>query len=479
MTWRDATDEAELVRTGQASPTELVEEAIEGVERRNPDLNAVIHPLFEEAQNQARALEEAPEDLPFRGVPFLLKDFSCYLAGAPVHEGMAALKAANYRADHDMWLTERFKAAGLVVLGRTNTPELGILPTTEPQAYGSTRNPWDLERSPGGSSGGSAAAVASGMVAAAHANDGGGSIRIPASHCGLVGLKPTRGRVTLGPDFGDLMSGLVCELAVTRSVRDSAALFDAIQGPGPGDPHTAPPLPRGLAEEVGAPPGRLRVGVLTRQPGGVPAHPDCAAAAETTGYLLESLGHHVEVAHPLELDNTTSVEHFMLRWAAGVDWKLKYWSEKLDRSLGPQDVEPCTWALAELARSSSGGDLLRAIEAGQRSSRRIAAWWTDDGFDILVTPTCAEPPPHLGEFEAQPGAGLEPLMRAVPFACFTAPFNVTGQPALSIPLHYDADGLPIGVQLVAAFGREDVLVQVGSQLEAAAPWAERHPGQRV
>src|SRR2546421_4023387 len=244
----DAAEQARLVRDGEASPAELVEDAIARIEALNPQLTAVIHPLCEQARDATADLPEGP----FRGVPFLVKDFSCYMKGVPVHEGMRALRDAGYVADHDMWLTQRLREAGLVILGRTNCPELGILPTTEPVAYGATHNPWDLERSTGGSSGGSAAAVAAGMVAAAHANDGGGSIRIPASHCGLVGLKPTRARVTLAPDFGDVMGGLVIELAVTRSVRDAAGILDAIHGPAPGDPYAAPAPARPYPDEGGA-----------------------------------------------------------------------------------------------------------------------------------------------------------------------------------------------------------------------------------
>src|SRR5437868_13607857 len=257
MTMIDATEQARLVRDGEASPVELASEAIARIEELDPQLNAVIHPLFDEAREAAA--DELP-DGPFRGVPFLVKDLSCYMKGVPVHEGMRVLKEADYRSDHDMVIAKRFRRAGFVTLGRTNTPELGILPTTEPVAYGATHNPWDLERSPGGSSGGSAAAVAAGIVAAAHANDGGGSIRIPASHCGLVGLKPSRGRVTLAPDFGDALGGLVAELAVTRSVRDAAGILDAVHGPAPGDPYAAPPPSRPYTDEVGADPGRLKIG---------------------------------------------------------------------------------------------------------------------------------------------------------------------------------------------------------------------------
>jgi len=469
----DATEQARLVREREASPTELVDEAIARIERLNPHLNAVIHPLFDEARETAAG--ELP-DGPFRGVPLLVKDLSCYMKGAPVHEGMRALKEAGYRADHDMWIAQRLRRAGFVILGRTNAPELGILPTTEPVAYGATHNPWDRERSPGGSSGGSAAAVAAGMVAVAHANDGGGSIRIPASHCGLVGLKPSRGRVSLAPDFGEVLGGLVSELAVTRTVRDAAAMLDVLHGPAPGDPYAAPPPARPYIEETTADAGTLRIGVTAKPPTGqFDAHPECVAAAEHAARALEELGHHVERSYPRDLDDPGYVSNFLLRWTAGVDWNLKYWGAAIGRELGADDVEPCTWALAEQGRTHSAGELFRAFEEAQRATRRLASWWADDGFDLLLTPTCAEPPPRLGEHDAPADNPLAPIVRATPFAIFTAAFNTTGQPAISLPLHQTADGLPVGVQLVAAYGREDLLLRVAAQLEQAQPWAERTP----
>jgi amidase len=362
------------------------------------------------------------------------------------------------------------------VIGKTNLDEFAMGSSTENSAFGPTRNPHDITRVPGGSSGGSAAAVAAGIVAAAHANDGGGSIRIPASHCGLVGLKPSRGRVSLAPDFGDVMGGLVTELAVTRTVRDAAGILDAVHGPAPGDPYAAPAPARAYVEEVGADPGRLRIGLMTTPPGGqFETHPECVQAATHAAAALEELGHHVEESHPAEMDDPGLVPVFMVRWTAGTDWNLKYWGGEIGRELGPEDVEPCTWALAEWGRSNTGGDLLRAIEQAQASSRRVASWWAEDGFDLLLTPTCAEPPPRLGEFNAPPDNPLAPMARATPFAIFTAGFNTSGQPAISLPLHMTADGLPVGVQLVAAYGREDLLLRVAAQLEQARPWAERMP----
>lgn len=469
----DATAQAALVADGQASPLELVDAAIARIEAVNPELNAVITPLFDRAR--AQAASGALPAGPFRGVPFLLKDLSCHSAGDPFHEGMRFLKERGWTESDDTALAARFRAAGLVVLGKTNTPELGILPTTEPAAYGPTRNPWDTSRSTGGSSGGSAAAVAAGLVPVAHANDGGGSIRIPASECGLVGLKPTRGRVSSAPEFGDVMGGLTCEHVVTRSVRDSAAILDAIHGMEPGDPFTAPAPTRPYLDEVGDAPGALRIGLMTEAPlGQVSVHADCVAAAETAAKLLESLGHHVEVSHPSALDDPEYTGHFITNWAAGAAWNLDYWSRRTGVEVTAGDVEPLTWALADLGRAATAAQWLSAREHLQANAREMASWWVE-GFDLLLTPTIAEPPPPLGTFDSPPDNPLHGLFRAAELVPFTPPFNVTGQPAISLPLHWTDEGLPIGVQLVAAFGREDVLFRVAAQLEEAQPWSGRRP----
>ncbi len=468
----DATAQAELVATGQASPLELVDAAIERIERINPQLNAVITPLFDSARAQAGG---ALPDGPFRGVPFLLKDLSCHSAGDPFHEGLAFLKDRGWTEATDTALAARFRAAGLVVLGKTNTPELGILPTAEPVAYGPTRNPWDLTRSTGGSSGGSAAAVAAGLAPVAHANDGGGSIRIPASECGLVGLKPSRGRVSLAPEFGDVMGGLTCEHVVSRSVRDTAAILDATHGMEPGDPFTAPAPDRPYLAEVGADPGSLRIGIMPTAPlGQITVHPDCVEATEAAGRLLESLGHRVEVSHPEALDDADYTGHFITNWAAGAAWSLDYWSRRTGTQITASDVEPLTWALAELGRSSTAAAWLWAREWLQVNSREMASWWTE-GFDLLLTPTIAEPPPPLGSFDSPSDNPLHGLFRAAEIVPFTPPFNVSGQPAISLPLHWNEAGLPIGVQLVAAFGREDLLLRVAAQVESAQPWSDRRP----
>jgi amidase len=308
------------------------------------------------------------------------------------------------------------------------------------------------------------------MVSAAHASDGGGSIRVPASHCGLVGLKPSRGRVSAGPDFGELNGGLVGELAVTHTVRDTAAILDAVHGLAPGDPYTAPAPCRPYVDELGRDPGRMRVGIMTSPPGGnFDAHPDCVAAANDAARLLQGLGHAVEQCYPSALDEGDQVAHFIVRWTSGVNAALKRWSAVIGRELGPEDLEPCTWALAQQAHAYRASDLLRAVEAQQAWARRIASWWSDEGFDLLLTPTCAEPPARLGEFKSTPEEPGAPLLRAIPTCTFAAPFNTTGQPAITLPFHW-AQGLPIGVQLVAAYGREDQLIRVAAQIEQARPW---------
>jgi amidase len=469
----DATAQAELVRTGRASPLELVEDAIARIEKLNPTLNAVIHPLFENARAQARSME--PGCGAFCGVPFLLKDLSAHSAGDPYTAGMSHLKRRGWRAPEDTFLVQRLRAAGFVIAGKTNTPELGLVPTTEPIAFGPTRNPWDPTRSPGGSSGGSAAATASGMVAVAHATDGGGSIRIPASMCGLVGLKPSRGRVSMGPDAGESWAGFTAEFVVTRSVRDAARLLDVLAGPMVGDPYVAPPPQRPFSLEVAQTPGRLRVGVLAQTPRrAFELHGDCAAAVRAVGVLLESLGHRVEESHPEALDDPTIGGHVARVVTAWTARDLDVWGQRTGAPIAPEDVEPLTWEAAQIGRRITASEYIQAVDGAQAWTRGVAAWW-EKGFDLLLTPTLAEPPPVLGEFTATPEQPVQGWVRSGPFVAFTQPFNVTGQPAISLPLYFSAAGLPIGVQLVAAYGREDLLLRVAAQLESARPWAARRP----
>jgi amidase len=465
----DATTQAELVRDGEASPIELTEAAIERIEATNDEINAVVHPLFEEGLEAARG--ELP-DGPFRGVPFLLKDLGAAFAGQPLHLGMNYLKERDFRAPVDSFLAQRFRAAGLVTIGKTSCPELGILPTTEPRAYGATCNPWDLGRTVGGSSGGSAAAVAAGMVPMAHANDGGGSIRIPASNCGLVGLKPSRQRISEGPLIGDMMSGLTAELCVSRSVRDTAALLEAVHGPAPGDPYVAPPPLRPYTEEVGADPGKLRIALWTETLIEQDADPEVVAAAKAAAETLESCGHTVEEPDLSMLQSIEIVEPFLVRWAAGQAAALDQLGMVGGQPIGPDDVEPLTWALAEVGRNRSAGEYLAAVGQHQMMSRMFAGIY-ESGFDLLLSPTMGEPPPPLGTFDDSGADPMAAFERAFLAGCFTAAFNATGQPAISLPLHWSEAGLPIGVQLVAPLGREDVLLRVASQLEQAVPWADR------
>lgn len=470
----DATAQADLVRRREVKPAELLEAAIQRIERVNPKLNAVITPLFEKALAQARSPNL--RDGPFRGVPFLLKDLGCHSAGDPYHEGTRFLRDIGWVAPDDTYLAQKFKAAGFILLGKTNTPEFGTLPTTEPQAYGPTRNPWDPSRSAGGSSGGSAAAVASGMVPVAHGNDGGGSIRIPASECGIVGLKPSRGRISWGPEHGDFWQGLAIEFVLSRSLRDTAAILDLVAGPMPGDPYMAPPPVRPFREEVGADPGGIRIGIMSRGPGGsVKVHPDCIAAVVGAGRLLESLGHRVEESHPAALDEAPeSVAHIWTLVASSVASLIDAWRLKTGKPIGPEDVEPHNWMVAEMGRACTAVQYLRAVEWLHAFSRRMARWWSE-GFDLLLTPTLPEPPPLLGQFISTPQEPLAAVQRVESILSFTPPFNVTGQPAISLPLHWSGEGLPIGVQLVASYGREDLLIRVASQLEQASPWANRRP----
>ncbi len=464
----DATAQAALVRAKEVSPAELVDEAIGRIEKLNPALNAVIHELFDRAR--AEAAGQLP-DGPFRGVPFLLKDLGAELAGTPFSEGSAF--AGDYVSTVTQELTQRYIDAGFVICGKTNAPELGILPTTEPHRFGPSRNPWNTDHSTGGSSGGSAAAVASGMVPAAHANDGGGSIRIPASCCGLVGLKPTRARNSLAPQYGDMMGGLVAEHVVTRSVRDSAAILDVTAGPVPGDPYWAPPR-RGPSFKAAAAttPPQLHVALLTASPTGSDVHPDCVAAAEEAARLCESLGHVVEPA-TLAVDGDAFVADFVNAWAAGNAWALADWEARIGRSAVEDDVEPLTWAMVQLGRSLDAGQYLVAMQGLQRATRQIAAAF--ESIDVLLTPTLAEPPAPLGTFDSPPGEPMHGLFRAAGYTPFTPPFNVTGQPGVSLPLHWNGAGLPIGVQFVGHFGDEETLLALAGQLEQIAPWADRRP----
>jgi amidase len=467
----DACAQAELVRTGQASPAELVDAAVDRIQRLDPQLSALVRERFDAARAQARG--ELP-DGPFRGVPLLLKDLGCHVAGEATHYGTAALRDADWRSPVDSYLAQAFRAAGFVVLGRTRVPEFGTTVTTESTAYGATGNPYDVTRSAGGSSGGSAAAVASGMVAVAHASDGGGSIRIPASECGLVGLKPTRGRVSQGPQVGESWAGATVDGVVTRTVRDTAAVLDAIRAPMPGDPYVAPQPARPYADEVGADPGRLRVGLLpTPADASISGDPQSRASVEAAGHLLQQLGHDVELSHPPALGEAEFGRHFSRTVGADVALMLDQLSRALGRPIGDDQLEPRNVAYRGMGTALSAVSYLETRAWLGGFSRRVAQWWADR-FDVLVTPAVNGPPPPLGSLDAD-GDLKASAQRVREFMPYTAQFNVTDQPAVSLPLHTSDEGLPMGVQLVAAHGREDLLVRLAASLEQAAPWADRRP----
>ncbi len=464
----DATAQADLVRRKEVKPLELVDAAIARIERLNPRLNAVIARWFDEARELAQGL--LPQG-PFTGVPFLLKDLIAAYAGKKLSSGSRFF--ADLVAPHDSELTQRYKRAGLVTLGKTNLPEFGIICTTEPKLFGPARNPWNPDYTTGGSSGGSAAAVASGMVPMAHGGDGGGSIRIPASCCGIFGLKPSRGRLPMGPDIGDIMHGLVTEHALTRSVRDSAALLDATDGPDVGAPYAAPPKARPYTQEVTTAPGKLRIAFTTRTNTGAPVHPECLKAMDDAVKLLTELGHTV-VEGSLEVPNEDLLgQTFMTLWSSGVVVALEKMSPFTGRALTPELFEPLTWALYDVGRQNTAASYLMAHDTMQHFARAFARKFVD--VDAWLLPTLAEPPVPLGTFDAPPGEPMMSMLRALAFTPFCAIANITGNPAMSVPLHWSADGLPVGVQFIGRFGDEATLFRLAGQLESARPWAHRRP----
>jgi amidase len=475
--WMDAVAQAELVRKREVSPLELVDGAIARIEKVNPTLNAVVTPLFEKARAQAAG---TLPDGALRGVPFLLKDLICGTEGDPFYNGSRLMKSLGMVSPIDSNLAARFRAAGLVFLGKTATPELGISATTEALAYGPTKNPWNLALTPGGSSGGSAAAVASGMVPAAHANDGAGSIRMPASACGIVGLKPSRGRNSIGPLMGEGWNGLGCEHVVARTVRDSAALLDATHGYMPGDPYAAPPPARPFLSEIGRAPGNLRIGFMERSPAWTTKslHADCVAAVHDAAKLLESLGHTLEAKHPAALDDRSVQKSLFSIVTAQVAGVFAMIEGALGRPVGPDDMELWTFALCEAGRRSSMLEFLSAIEWRNVISRSFGEFYSS-GYDLLLTPTLGAPPPPLGTFTPTAEAPLLLWDEMMDFMAFTPAQNLTGEPAISLPLFWNAAGLPIGVQLVAPWGREDLLLRVAAQLETARPWQARRPPVRA
>ncbi|MEY2968097.1 MAG: hypothetical protein RIQ64_724 [Actinomycetota bacterium] len=470
--WLDATEQARLVRDGEVSAREMTESAIERIAASNPPLNAVNYEWFDHGRDLADAVDRDKPATNFAGVPFLLKDLHTFYAGFPISNGNKAMKAANFTPSFSTTLVERFAAQRLVFLGRTTSPEWGSVPVTEPEAWGISRNPWSTDHTCGGSSGGSAAAVAAGMVPVAHASDGGGSIRIPASCCGLVGLKVSQGRITVGPTR--LETNLGVELCVSRSVRDTAGMLDAVRGPGIGDLVIAPTPSRTYVEELGAPTGRLRIGFATTKFTGEPIHPDCVEAVTHTAKLLEALGHHVEPTFPPALNDPGAAARFSALWATNMAASRDGLAELLGREITVDDIELMNWSMAEYAKKLSALDYAKAINAAGAFRRNVAKWWTE-GWDLLLTPTLGAPPLQVGTSRNDPSDPGATGRIAVEWIPFTSQFNTTGQPAISLPMHWNEQGLPIGVQLVAAYAREDVLIRVASQLETAAPWAQRHP----
>jgi amidase len=458
---------AELVRKRAVTAKELLAAAVERIEARNPAVNVVVNRMYDRAE--AAIAAGLPEG-PFTGVPYLLKDLGVYDTGAVTSAGSAFFRDAV--ADHDSEIVARMKRAGLVIMGKTNTSEFGLSPSVEPKLFGPTRSPWNPERTAGGSSGGAAAAVASGMLPAAHGTDGGGSIRIPASCCGLFGLKPTRARTPMGPDLGENWSGSSVGHAVTRSVRDSAALLDATAGPDVGDPYWAPPPPRPFLAEVGVDPGRLRIAVTTKPWTGHSVDRECLDAVAQAAKLCADLGHHLEEASPAIDEELHSQARRIIR-AANTRATLEARGKRLGREVRPDDVETITWLTAEIARKLTAADYACAIRAAHQIGRVVGRFFTQ--YDVLLTPTMCHPPPKLGLL-GMSGPDPDVYWKAHPRAvAFTALFNTAGNPAISVPLYWSADGLPIGVQFAAGFGEEATLIRLASQLEAARPWAERRP----
>jgi amidase len=478
---------AELVRSRAVSPAELVEAAIERIERHNGRLNAVIFKMYDKAR--ALAASGKVPDGPFAGVPLLVKNLLQAVDGEPLTAGTRMMQ--GFRPSHDSELTRRYRRAGFVLLGKTNTPEFGLLPFTEPDAHGATRNPWNTERTPGGSSGGAAAAVAARFVPIAHGGDGGGSIRIPASCTGLFGMKPTRARTPAGPDASEGWQGLAVEHVLTRSVRDSAAVLDATHGTDLGAPYEVRAPERSFLEEVTREPKKLRIALTTHPFLGTDVHADCKAAVKATGKLLQELGHEVDEAHPT-VHKDEIAQAFVLMLACETAADIDEAAASVGKSPHPDGFERATWTLAEVGRRVSGLEYAKAVRTLRMLGRHVAPFF--ERYDVLVTPTLAAPPVRIGELKpkgyenvlmdalrhAPVTAVLRALLpelakKAFDWVPYTPLFNVTGQPAMSVPLHMTADGLPVGVQLVGRFGDEAGLFRLAGQLERARPWADRAP----
>jgi amidase len=469
LMFKSAVEQAELVRSGEASSRELVEASLAAIDRLNDELNAVVTRCDERALAEADAVA-AGDERPLAGVPLLVKDLAATTEGVRTTMGMRALE--EWVPDADSATVRRLRAAGAIVVGKTNLPEMGILPVSEPLRFGPARNPWDTSRTPGGSSGGSAAGVASGMVAIAHGNDGGGSIRIPASCCGLVGLKPCRGRVSWAPHLAELAAGFATDGVLTRTVRDSALGLDIVAGYEPGDPYWAPGPSAPFADAVDREPGKLRVAFVVDSPNGVPVDPDCVAATRHAAELLESLGHEVQEIE-IEADEAY-VQNFVTVWIAGTANEVATWGRIAGRELDIEQLEPLSRQMYDMSLEMSATDYLGALDWLHDYSRKLVSMWA--GLDVLLTPTLAQPPIEVGALAPKEGEPpIQMLMNAATWVPFTPVWNVTGQPAISLPMHQTESGLPVGVQLVGPPAGEELLISLSAQIEAAAPWSDRRP----
>src|SRR6185312_4422610 len=457
---------AELVAKKKVKPAELLDEAIARAEALNPKLNAIVYKDYDRARAAAKG--KLPKGA-FSGVPFLLKDIFALAEGIPTRQASRFMPPIPW--PHDSTLTAKFKQSGLVIFGKTNVPEFGLVPTTESKLYGAAHNPWDLTRSTGGSSGGSGAAVAAGIVPLAHANDGGGSIRIPASCCGLVGLKPTRGRTSYGPDLADSVDVLGVDLVVSRSVRDTAAALDAVAGYMPGDPYCATPEPDSYLAGMKRRPKKLRIAFSTKKLDGQSLHPDCVAAVKRAAKICADLGHEVEEATPA-LDQAVLIPIFMVLWGANLAAGIDTVAALTGQTPKPELFEGLTWGLYEAGKSVTASQYLMAKHGMNTAARACAQF--HETYDFWLSATLGLPPVKLGTFdmeERDPQKSFAPLIDYVPF---TAMQNVTGQPAINLPLHWNKEGLPIGVQFVGRFGDELGLLCLAAQVEQAAPWAAQY-----
>jgi amidase len=459
---------AELVRRKETSPAELLSWAIANAAAVNPKINCLAHLHYDEAR--AEIASGLPPGM-FHGVPFLIKDLGIELAGTITSSGSLAFR--DHRASTDSELVSRYKRAGLVIFAKSTSPELGLAFTTESKAFGPTRNPWDLQRSAGGSSGGSAAAVAGGIVPMAHASDGGGSIRVPASCTGLFGLKPSRGRMPLGPTLTERWLGLATAHAVTRSVRDSAALLDATSGIESGARYSAPAPPSGnFLQELDLAPGKLRIALMLASPSGSAIDAQCIAAARAAARLCESLGHHVQEASPL-LDASALSNGFLDVIATSVAQVLRDRGVDRGRPVSQEELETMTWIYSEQGAKASALAIADANVAFQIAASAMASFLTR--FDVLLSPTLARPPAKLGVLGLSPVDLAAYAREVTTYSPFTAVANMTGQPSMSVPLHWTPEGLPLGTLFTGRYGEEAMLLRLAAQLEMVQPWAHKRP----